>query len=286
MVRQGQHEILKMLCFLCRKIQIKSAISQWSLQHHLTFADLTEAADDGCELCQLFRATTLNYYAEKHSVSHDAAEDFHCELDDDGLGEVEADRQVFYVELKAIYIDERFGPCPRGAYGLIYVRQPPGDDHMPARDVYPFVEFSVQAGTITFDTRAYITDRILDSDAAIGGWIVGREVAQTPDFSLAKKWIQECSEKHMECDHTLHFQLPPRVIDVGPPNGSEMPRLVLRGGVYWGYATLSDCWGGSKPMITDSTTIKANMEGIPYNTLPKTFQDAVTTTRQLGLRYL
>jgi hypothetical protein len=135
-----------MLCFLCRKVQIKSTVSEWSLQHHLTFGDLTEAADGGCELCRLFRATILHYYAEKHGVSLDAAEDFHLELDDDGVGEAEADRQVFYVQLKTIDIDERFGPCATGAYGLIYVRHPPGDDYMPVGDVYPFVEFSVEPG--------------------------------------------------------------------------------------------------------------------------------------------
>jgi len=39
-------------------------------------------------------------------------------------------------------------------------------------------------------------------------------------------------------------------------------------------------------MVTDSTTLKANLEKIPFSDLPKTFQDAVITTRQLGLRYL
>jgi hypothetical protein len=39
-------------------------------------------------------------------------------------------------------------------------------------------------------------------------------------------------------------------------------------------------------MITDSTTFRANLEGIPYDNLPKTFQHAVRVTRQLGLRYL
>ena len=65
-----------------------------------------------------------------------------------------------------------------------------------------------------------------------------------------------------------------------------MPRLVLRGGFPGDYAALSHCWGSSKPMITDSTTFKANLEGIPYANLPKTFQHAVRVTRQLGLRYL
>lgn len=38
--------------------------------------------------------------------------------------------------------------------------------------------------------------------------------------------------------------------------------------------------------MTDSTTLKANLEGIPYTRLPKTFQHAVTAARELGLRYL
>lgn len=85
----------------------------------------------------------------------------------------------------------------------------------------------------------------------------------------------------------LEPQLPPRIIDVGPSDGSEMPRLMLCGGCAGDYAALSHCWGeGSKPMMTNSTTFSAHLEGIPYASLPNTFQHAVIVTRQLGLRYL
>lgn len=135
-----------MLCFLCRKIQIKSTESYWSLQHHLTFGDLTESADGGCELCVLLRATLLNYYAERLGGSASTAENLHRELDTADIGQAETDRRVFYVELRTIDVDERFAPCATGAYGLAFLRKIPGDDYNPVEDVWPFVEFSAQSG--------------------------------------------------------------------------------------------------------------------------------------------
>jgi hypothetical protein len=134
-----------MLCFLCRKIQIKSTESNWTLQHHLTFGDLTESADGGCELCMFFRATLLHYYAEDLGGSVSTAESFHRELDNDDIGQAETDRRVFYVELKTIDLDERFGPCATGAYGLTFTRKMPGDN-FPVEEVFPFMEFSAQPG--------------------------------------------------------------------------------------------------------------------------------------------
>jgi hypothetical protein len=53
--------------------------------------------------------------------------------------------------------------------------------------------------------------------------------------------------------------------------------------------TLSRCWGTSSNVqrtITTSENLEARMAGIDVSTLPKTFQDAVKITRDLGLRYL
>jgi hypothetical protein len=53
------------------------------------------------------------------------------------------------------------------------------------------------------------------------------------------------------------------------------------------YVCLSHCWGtGKMPIITTSETIEAHKAGIPWSALPKTFQDAATFTRKLGIRYL
>jgi hypothetical protein len=125
-----------------------------------------------------------------------------------------------------------------------------------------------------------------DRNAALDGCVAGREVTRTPDFSLGRSWIHECVEAHEECRHPLESQLPPRIIDVGQADGSKMPRLVLCDGCVGDFATLSHCWGDSKPMVTNSKTLEAHMKGIPYANLPKTFQHAVIATRELGLKYL
>lgn len=50
--------------------------------------------------------------------------------------------------------------------------------------------------------------------------------------------------------------------------------------------TLSHCWGTSRHFTTTLETISARKNGIGFQDLPKTFQDAVTLTRHIGVRYL
>ena len=54
------------------------------------------------------------------------------------------------------------------------------------------------------------------------------------------------------------------------------------------YAALSHCWGS--PELMPIRTLKVNVQNTPYDiayeSLSKTFKDAVTITRKLGLRYV
>jgi hypothetical protein len=52
------------------------------------------------------------------------------------------------------------------------------------------------------------------------------------------------------------------------------------------YLTLSHCWGAFVPLRLLGTNIAAFLEDIPFDSLPKTFQNAVEMTRNLGLHYL
>ncbi|KAH7009567.1 heterokaryon incompatibility, partial [Ilyonectria destructans] len=49
---------------------------------------------------------------------------------------------------------------------------------------------------------------------------------------------------------------------------------------------LSHCWGGFQPLRTLKKHIADMKNCISWNDLPKTFQEAVTMTRRLGIRYL
>lgn len=52
------------------------------------------------------------------------------------------------------------------------------------------------------------------------------------------------------------------------------------------YVTLSHCWGGVNPSQLDSSNLESLLHDIPLESLPTTFQHAVTITRLLGVRYL
>jgi hypothetical protein len=50
--------------------------------------------------------------------------------------------------------------------------------------------------------------------------------------------------------------------------------------------TLSHCWGPAQLITTTANTIEQRKAGIPLEDLPQTFKDAVSLTRNLGIRYL
>lgn len=101
-------------------------------------------------------------------------------------------------------------------------------------------------------------------------------------------WIDECKASHEKCQQQQASRLPTRVIDVGPPDGSHNPRLLLSNDIVGDYVALSHCRG--PPSKTQYRTLLSNIEhgfrGVPMTSLPQNFQDAVTVTREFGLRYL
>ncbi|RDL37080.1 Uncharacterized protein BP5553_04513 [Venustampulla echinocandica] len=103
-----------------------------------------------------------------------------------------------------------------------------------------------------------------------------------------KNWIEECKGSHGKCQQQQVPHLPTRVIDVGPPDGSHNPRLLITVGISGDYVALSHCWG--PPSKVQYRTLLSNigqgLQGIPMSSLPRNFQDAITVTRAFGLRYL
>ncbi|PMD60762.1 HET-domain-containing protein, partial [Hyaloscypha bicolor E] len=80
--------------------------------------------------------------------------------------------------------------------------------------------------------------------------------------------------------------LPSRVIDVGPPDGSQEPFLYSSKEHSDYYLTLSHRWGDYDTVKTRLENLSDRSISMPIRTLPKSFRDAVVITRKLGLRYL
>ncbi|KAF9544537.1 HET-domain-containing protein [Agrocybe pediades] len=102
-------------------------------------------------------------------------------------------------------------------------------------------------------------------------------------------WLADCDQNHPICqtewkgpngDKEL---LPRRVLDI---SGGQIRLIETSPRQREHYVALSHCWGKKPLLETTRETIVDHMRGIPFDRLPKTFQDAITITRCLGLRYI
>jgi hypothetical protein len=102
----------------------------------------------------------------------------------------------------------------------------------------------------------------------------------------ALQWIQECDVEHGESKCLVAApELPSRVLDVNS-TGTDEVSLYTSHGEHERYAALSYVDDTHSPYNTLSRTIEAHNGGFTVDTLPQTFQDAITMTRKVGLQYL
>lgn len=104
--------------------------------------------------------------------------------------------------------------------------------------------------------------------------------------AVIKSWFTECASHHPECAPPIH-QYPRRLVEVGT-EGTNL-RLVDTNNFVPDtarYATLSYCWGTVRPLTTTSDNVDLFATRIPAEDLPRTFLEAVSITRDLGIPYL
>ncbi|KAH8663694.1 heterokaryon incompatibility protein-domain-containing protein [Tricladium varicosporioides] len=118
--------------------------------------------------------------------------------------------------------------------------------------------------------------------------------ARPARFTVLCEWLRQCDESHscnQESVETGTF-LPTRLIFVGTTQDPNSLRLVLGTEIDGGkYIALSHQWGNpsddeKEEFCTTQDNINHRLSGFSIFDLPKTFQDAVTATRELHVPYL
>jgi len=104
-------------------------------------------------------------------------------------------------------------------------------------------------------------------------------------YECIKSWLSCCTRNHTLCMRR-EPRLPTRVIDIGPPDGSQNPFLFESNGKITPYVALSYCWGLQQMFITVTETLEARKAGFALTDLAKTQHDAVLLARKLDVRYL
>lgn len=102
-----------------------------------------------------------------------------------------------------------------------------------------------------------------------------------------RKWLETCESSHPRCRLRNSSFFPTRILDVGTRQGDRIKLYEphFRGN-HGRYTTLSHCWGESQPVKTTLATLQERKREIPWFSLPRTFQDAITITRRRGIQYI
>jgi hypothetical protein len=111
----------------------------------------------------------------------------------------------------------------------------------------------------------------------------------------AKNCLALCSSEHIECSlSSTPSWVPSRLLFIGELDNkggyhtSRSVRIVARSNVPKGcaYTTLSHCWGKSHTLCLTTSSLEQFAEGIPFSSLPKTYAEAITVTKDLGFQYI
>lgn len=125
-----------------------------------------------------------------------------------------------------------------------------------------------------------------------------RDVLQATTKAFLQQAIERCDVNHEECklNRNACF-LPTRLIDVREENVVRLvagSTIISSGGdsssSAWKYAALSYCWGPKShaeyQLKTTVDNLDAHFTEIPMDTMPPLLQDAIYTTRELGVPFL
>lgn len=108
-------------------------------------------------------------------------------------------------------------------------------------------------------------------------------------FELCRQWIGYCDKNH-KCKPLATSDMPKRLIYVGRDIRHGCVKLVAGTQISTDrYIVLSHRWGNTGNTSFPSTrswNIAKFQKEIELSELPQTFQDAIVTTRKLGVRYL
>ena len=105
----------------------------------------------------------------------------------------------------------------------------------------------------------------------------------------ARKWLQQCLQDHKRCQLSGPQAAPSRLLDLKSVNrytrgGTvRLVELNLNSVASYQYACLSHCWGTGPIVTTTSSNLSSHRSAIPFNSLPKTFQEAIIVTLELGV---
>jgi hypothetical protein len=132
-------------------------------------------------------------------------------------------------------------------------------------------------------------------DVTVDQAVASNNTGSRESWSQVKHWLARCNSDHINCPKLVSEAeetrwYPTRLLDLQPRSssqGDDLRLVISKEHLPQGdYMTLSHCWGKLPFMILTTETIDIFRAHIRFSNLTKSFQDAITITRRLGIRYL
>ncbi|KFA45827.1 hypothetical protein S40293_09656, partial [Stachybotrys chartarum IBT 40293] len=254
------------LCTACAGITPQALIHPNGYTHLENALDLLTSAQQ-CDLCALIR----------RAMSQDTTEG----RPDEDLRRIIAPEPVVMHGLRDVLDEpndfEEAGTCSPMLFGVNVI--------IPDRDSgfdVAYLSLTAEPGSMA-QLQQHVVGRSLFADAG-----------SSEALRLVRGWYDTCCGNHDICQGTFSGQrsvittprLPTRVLDLGPPDGSHEPRLLITDGISAKYAALSHCWGKHRLLTTVTGNLAEHCKMMKLDALPKTFRDAIGIVRSLDIRYL
>jgi hypothetical protein len=105
-------------------------------------------------------------------------------------------------------------------------------------------------------------------------------------LNVPKAWLSNCLASHLRCNEieaNANYSCPTRLIQI---SNDTLHLVCLPPDTRVTYVALSHCWGKHQPITTTTGNIEAQKASIPIESMPKTFQDAIVTTKEFGIEFI
>jgi hypothetical protein len=108
------------------------------------------------------------------------------------------------------------------------------------------------------------------------------EFGSLESVELFRTWLQHCMANHMHCKNKQStFSWPSRLIHISSKASTPKAVSAEHVGECVHYVALSHCWGQYMPLKLLRSNMNDLNNDIPFEMLPKTFQDAILMIQHL-----
>ncbi|PQE33590.1 heterokaryon incompatibility protein [Rutstroemia sp. NJR-2017a WRK4] len=154
---------------------------------------------------------------------------------------------------------------------------------------FPYTPVGHNLARIMINSKSADATIFTDDESIIGDIVTARhldtQVNSLRAYQQIRTWLRECVQ-HKKCGPVQPSLLPTRVIEVSPGEHPEYPRLYAAKGAVGYYAALSYCWGADQKGLTTLHNLDSRFQHLDTSALSQTIQDAITCTKNMGMKYL